>query len=257
MRAAAILFALLLFPTAAFAEKVQFEKGQAVRLEPNKAYLLVHTNTLWHAPLGGNLFVTPLLFRVLTEEELQKIKAAFEKDPDRWQKNLDPNVVVIEGNRPYEEINDKEHVMLVPVRPGTYILGVIGHMSSMMDTPVVGICPCMGTVKFEASPGVITDMGAIWVVPDGEPTDIPELAKVVTGKDTELSDHGWDIAIRPADPASHVPPTLRDLPRAPADYRATPSIPNYTGATLSRLAPLPGVLDYDKDGEVIDLKAKP
>ena len=30
--------------------------------------------------------------------------------------------------------------------------------------------------------------------------------------------------------------------------------PNYPGSHLSRLAPLPGVLAYDNDGDVVDLK---
>ena len=63
------------------------------------------------------------------------------------------------------------------------------------------------------------------------------------------------VAIRPAISASAVPQALQSLPLVAADYSAVPPFPNYLGGPLSRLAPLPGVLDYDKDGDVVDLKA--
>ncbi len=35
------------------------------------------------------------------------------------------------------------------------------------------------------------------------------------------------------------------------------AFPNFAGARLNRLAPVLGVLSYDKDGEVMDLKLSP
>jgi hypothetical protein len=65
------------------------------------------------------------------------------------------------------------------------------------------------------------------------------------------------VAIRPAGSTADVPAAIAALPRVAADYRAVPPFFNYTGAPLSRIAPLAGVIDYDKDGRVIDLKAAP
>jgi hypothetical protein len=46
----------------------------------------------------------------------------------------------------------------------------------------------------------------------------------------------------------------KSLPLAPADYGAVGAFPNYLGARLNRLAPMANVLDYDGDGQVIDLR---
>ena len=251
----AIALLFLLLPISAQAEDVQFSKGQAVSLMPDKAYLLVQTNDIGKT-LGGTWFVSPVLYRVLNQEEQQQLEAVIKKDPVDWQSKADPNVVVIVGSNTYEE-SGAGRFLLVATRPGAYILGGAATTNGSGDVRGVMIsCLCMGTVEFEAKPGVITDMGAVLAARDSEPTTIPELVKVVTGKETEIN-YGYvnDVAIRPAAPSSHVPQGLRELPRALADYHAVPAIPNYSGARLNRLAPLPGVLDYDKDGEVIDLKA--
>jgi hypothetical protein len=146
--------------------------------------------------------------------------------------------------------------MLVAVKPGTYILGGL-TASNWATTDVGGMIAslCMGTVKFEAKAGVVTDLGTILVALDNRPTNIPELAKYVMGKETELNFTNI-VAIRPAQSSSPPPQAFAELAPLPADYRAMSAFPNYSGAALSRIAPLPGVLDYDKDGDVIDLKVK-
>jgi hypothetical protein len=65
------------------------------------------------------------------------------------------------------------------------------------------------------------------------------------------------VAIRPAPQSTPASAALAALQPAPADYRAVSAFLNYPGSFLSRLAPLPGVLDYDKDGDVVDLKSQP
>jgi len=47
----------------------------------------------------------------------------------------------------------------------------------------------------------------------------------------------------------------KSLPLAPAGYGAVGAFPNYLGAGLNRLAPIANVLDYDGDGQVIDLRS--
>jgi hypothetical protein len=64
------------------------------------------------------------------------------------------------------------------------------------------------------------------------------------------------LAVRPFADGMFVPLQLSGLARASADYRAVGKFPNYFGGPIDRMVPVPGVLDYDADGNVIDLKAK-
>jgi len=113
----------------------------------------------------------------------------------------------------------------------------------------------MGTVKFEAKAGVITDLGAILTADDDKPTTIPELANVVSGKDRDFGPVPPIIGLRPATAALETPDALKALSIVPAEYHAVGAYPNFIGARLSRLSPVAGVLDYDKDGRVIDLRS--
>jgi hypothetical protein len=112
----------------------------------------------------------------------------------------------------------------------------------------------MGTVEFDAKPGVITDLGTIVTADDDKPTPIPELSNHVFGKLMGDALSPVDAAIRQATPAD-VPDSLKSLPHVEADYRAVAPFPNFLGAPLLRLAPLAGVLAYDKAGHVIDTKS--
>ena len=122
---------------------------------------------------------------------------------------------------------------------------------SLTDVGALVTSLCMGTVKFEARPGVVTDLGKILATRDDFPTAIPELTVIVTAKPSEVV--GWlpyDVAILPAVGSTRVHAALAALPHMPADYHAMPPYPNYAGANLGRLVPVAGVLDYDKDGDV-------
>jgi hypothetical protein len=103
---------------------------------------------------------------------------------------------------------------------------------------------------------VITDLGTVVNAMHELPTDIPELANVVAGKAVGLQVEFDDVAIRPQAPDTVTPDGLKSLPIVPADYHAVGWLPNYFGSYFGRLAPLSGVLDYDKDGNVLDLKAQ-
>jgi len=130
-----------------------------------------------------------------------------------------------------------QYVYLIAVTPGTYVL--YGHMwqdgPGDMDT-----CFCMGTVKFEAAAGKVTDLGRIRMPDD------------------------WDLPAPPANPAGIlpfvlVPPAtplqpagrLQGLPVTPAVLHAMDKMPNAFGVVIDRLFPIPGVLAYDRD-TVID-----
>jgi hypothetical protein len=249
----ALIVAVCLLSTPALAGGHQFSNGEAVTVQPDQGYVLARTFQFPGGRLSGTAMLAPVLVRVLSDDELTQAKAAAAADPDRWQNKIESNVVEPLADKPYALVNTEEY-LLIALKPGTYILaGTAVTAWAMVSEGLMTTSLCMGTVKFEVKPGVITDLGAILGARDDLPTDIPELAGVVLGKPVGSEARPFTLAIRPG--AQEVPAALSALPRVPADYRAVGAMPNYIGAPLSRLAPLAGVLDYDKNGNVIDLKA--
>jgi hypothetical protein len=252
-----VVLAALLLPASALGQTRQFKNGEAVTLEPDKAYFLARTYEFKGGALRGTIQVAPVLARLLTDEEMREAAELRETDPDHWKEKAPPNVVEMLPGEPYARANG-ESVLLTATRPGTYILvGVALTNWVSTDAGQLVTSLCLGTVKFEAKPGVITDLGEVLAARDDIPTTIPELASIVTQKSFGFGVFPYDVAIRPVNSSTLLPASLAALPRIPADYGAMPAYPNYSGANLNRLAPLAGVLDYDKDGGVIDLKAKP
>ena len=258
MRLLLLLFVACVLATPALSEveNRQFTNNETVSPQPGRAYLLVRTHDFKNkrALFGGTLRASPVLVRLLTGEEMRQADNLHSSDPGHWLEKVPSNVVTMVAYTPYAA-SGGENTVLVAVEPGTYTLAGI-----IASTAVLGTGLGMGTVRFEAKPGIITDLGEVLIVYDDAPTDIPELANVVTGKPMELTNHFFfDVAIRPVSAATTVPAGLALLPRIPADYHAMPAFPNYVGdyvggGQLSRLAPLAGVLDYDKNGDVVDLK---
>jgi hypothetical protein len=255
MKTRALLFAVtLLFAAASGADK-PFTKGQAVTLKPDSGYVLVRTTGQAGGMLRGTFQFSPLLIRVLTPEELDAAKAVADANPDDWKEKVAPNVVEPLADRPYAEAGD-EMTLLMPLKPGIYVLGGMAATNwAMKSEGVITSSLCMGTVKFEVKPGVIVDLGTIVSARDDLQTDIPELKSIVVGKMMGFSTLVYDVALRPG--VGAVPEKLKDLPIVPADYSAVPPYPNYFGGPVNRIAPVPGVIDYDANGNVIDLRAPP
>lgn len=248
------LIVLLAAAQQAHAQARLFSNGEAVQLDPGQAYVLVRTRDMPGGGLRGTTSFSPIFYRALGDTELADVKTLADKDPEHWKDRAQPNVVMLMAAKAWQRSNG-ENVMLAAVKPGTYILGGVSATNwASKDEGVMVASLCMGTVRFEARPGIVTDLGTVLLALDNQPTDIPELKNLVSGKENGLSFTNL-IAIRPA-PASTPPPAaLAALQPAPADYRAMPAFPNYPAAALSRLAPLAGVLDYDRNGDVVDVKA--
>jgi len=255
MKILALIFAAAVLSTPCFADNRQFADGEQVVLQPDLAYVLVRTFDEKGKGLKATAIFTPVLVRTLSKDELQQANDLAQKDPDRWMNKIEPNVVGPYADRPYMQ-KDVEEFMVFAVKPGVYALGgvAIGNTDWTKGGVVVASL-CMGTVKFEAKPGMITDLGAVVIAHDDHPTDIPELAKIVSGKDRGFGSYLLVVAVRPVTSAMETPEGLKALPIVTADYSAVDAFPNFLGGRLSRLAPLPGVLDYDKDGHAIDLHA--
>lgn len=134
--------------------------------------------------------------------------------------------------------------MLIEVPPGTYILYGTGVGSRGLVT-----CNCLGTVQFEARAGIITDMGALHADKVHGESPEPHLEDNL-GK--SMFNYGFVLgqAVVPATPATPVIASLQGLPRVAADYHAV-GLFREPGAGINRLAPVPGVLRYER-GKVID-----
>jgi hypothetical protein len=139
--------------------------------------------------------------------------------------------------------------VLVEAIPGTYALtGVAWHGFSTS-------CFCLGSVRFEAKPGVLTDLGTFLVERAADPSPEPELAPVSNlGAIAKMDYYLPAGAIRPATATDPIPTQAGGAPRVLADYHAfAPFV--LGGAQFSIfLAPMPGVLEYRRGG-VFDVKA--
>lgn len=242
MRIAAIFLACLLLAGPVFAKEAtqQFVDGEPVALRDDTAYLLVRTNLI-----DGDYIMDAVFVRNLNADELLGATERRQADPNVKEA---PNVVEMHGDNFYRSTPD-ERTFVLAVQPGTYILAGIATGAGAGD-----VCMCMGTVKFEANAGVITDLGLILMARDDKPSSISELAAHVRGKDIDVVPRLFVMGLQPYSKEMAVPETLVSLPRAVADYHASGRFPNYFGASIDRLAPVAGVLDYDKEGHVMDLK---
>lgn len=122
---------------------------------------------------------------------------------------------------------------LIAVKPGTY--SIYGSVM-LLGTGYGGVCMCMGTLKFDARPGEVIDLGifAIQGVAVGaRPPRVP------------LYGHPLPTELRPFD--GPLPARLQGLPVRSAEFRAAGKLPNYFGVTIDRMAPMPGVLGYRRD----------
>jgi hypothetical protein len=239
-----LLLAVALFVAPAFGGDQWFEKGEPVTLKPDMGYILVRSTRDERALATINF--SPILIRTLDPAQ---IEAATKSDAKH-----EANVVIPRADHPYAR-TETELTQVIPLKPGTYVLGGLANVLRSGWTEITVVTSlCMGTVMFEVKPGVITDLGTILNAAHVLPTAIPELANVVAGKDLDMNIALMDVAIRPQ--ASDTPEALKALPIVPADYHAYGLFPNYLGGQFARLAPLPGVLDYDKDGNALDLKAQ-
>lgn len=128
---------------------------------------------------------------------------------------------------------DNGSVYLQEVTPGSYRI--------YSATPMA--CFCMGSVKFEAKAGEITDVGAFDVGMADERTkgDSAQPGPVVLRY--RASGTGY-----PADPR------LSAMKLVPAVLRPVGKLPNYFGGSIDRFPAIEGVMRYDRD-RIVDLTA--
>ncbi|MDH7975655.1 hypothetical protein QH494_26010 [Sphingomonas sp. AR_OL41] len=257
-------------------EMTEIRGDKPVTLRADRAYFLFRTS----------FPVSPVFLRIPTDAEMQAYDAArreaFAKaEPELIRKRqiaiarkeaaeaagqksdiaIPPVPTLDEFNFVYGEVRNaqsirmsqafettgKEKMMLIEALPGQYVLYGLGYGE------IFHTCLCLGTVSFTAKPGQIADLGTLFVASASEKSDIPELASE-TGFGPSMNGHSvtWSAAVRPATASTPVPPLLAGKPLVPANYRATGKFVAGFAFNVNRLAPIPGVLGYDR-GNVLDL----
>lgn len=288
MRLLALTLTALLVTTATAAPKstddfVEIQAGTAVTIRSDRAYLLFRTNSRETRIHKG---LNPVFLRIPDAQEMAQYEAArnaafaraepalkrkrdqllaekaeavrgrriFDKaippvpSPENFNFVYDAirNLYSVAVGRAFEKPADGR-VLLIEAKPGRYVLYGWGQTDRLIT------CLCLGTVSFSAEAGRITDLGTLLMAPAAEESSIPEL-KPVTGFGPAMSGHVIVLAaaVKPVDATMPVPAALAGKPITPAQYRATGKFVSPFAFNIHRLAPIPGILGYDR-GTVLDL----
>lgn len=132
-------------------------------------------------------------------------------------------------------------VYLQELTPGAY--RVYGLMFVNPGVAAVGSCFCMGSVKFEAKAGEVTDLGAITVLPP---------SANVAGDSSHPVDASEKPLFTPTPTGTSIDPRLASAHVVPARFHPVGKLPNYFGLTITRMPAMPGVMRYDRD-RIVDL----
>lgn len=133
------------------------------------------------------------------------------------------------------EGEDKSFSYLIEVEPGEYTY--LGPILYLPGTPVLGVCYCMGSVKFEAKAGQITSLGDFFSLSWADRAALEQ-----STFEREL------LPDRPAEPTDwSIPQSLAQYPNAKAELRAAGKRNNFLRALVGRIPPVPGVLAYNRD----------
>lgn len=277
-----IAWALMLSTTAipaVAADKYirQFKDKDVFSAAPDRAYLLYRSNVVAKAGKPDIIFV-----RDLTDAELQTWKAAQveaaakqeaklasrlkDENVARKQRGLSPlaalpeserkalppavpyikdgvpNVVRVDGGRTVAK-TETERTYLVEVPAGTYLIA-----GQSFDGMVGGTCMCMGSVRFTAATGQVTDLGHVLAAPENGTSDVAEFKNMSV--DPEIDLPPWIMTVRPPSTQAAPLPFLNGARVIPATYVAAAKYPNYFGMMVNRMPPIEGVLRYDGDAVV-------
>ncbi len=241
---------------------VQF-KTVPIAMDPAKAYLLLRSSRA----KSGMINIEHVLLRIPTQPEIEEYltakQAAFEKELPKLRKKAKdgvepriedfvfhyegtPNAFSIDGGD-FLLDGEEERTFLLAVPPGTYVLYGISPGGIGLAT-----CNCLGTVKFEARPGEVTFMGALYADKVHKKSPIPHLED---NRGPSMFNYGFVFgqALVPPTEDMAFPPVALTLPVVRAEYFAVGTFREPGAEGINRLAPVPGVLGYER-GWPVDLR---
>lgn len=233
-----------------------------VVVSPAEAYVLLRTNKA----KSGLFPLVPVFLRAPTDQELADYReakaAAYEKDLPRLSKAQGGPPDLADYGFSYKSVSNvftirtkdavaetaEEFTYLLRVPAGEYVL----YGTTLSGAPGLAVCNCLGTVKFRADAGTVTDLGTLLIRKVSDKAPEPELA-TETGLGDKIQFATFVIAeaVRPATSSTSIPAGIPPQMRRPADYRPVAPFIERGAAMINRLAPLPGVLRYE-NGAVID-----
>lgn len=248
-----------------FVETAVVKDKPAVSLDPAKAYLLIRsvdstTVHLMRVPspedlvkydaLKAEAFAEALEKYAKKKKAYDKAKASFDSAPKGSKPRLPDEPVeptkenfeftpfglmtgVIVGPLNRFSKGDNGSVYLQEITPGSYRI--------YSATPMT--CYCMGSVKFEATAGEITDVGVFDTGLAADRTKGDSSQPGIFVLRYRASGEG-----RPADPR------LSAMKVVPAVLKPVGKLPNYFGGTIDRFPAVEGVMRYDRD-RIVDLSA--
>lgn len=269
----ALVAALAFLPSQTMAETQAIEEKHLVSgkqvLDPSRGYIFVH------APMRqAGLFMKAPNAEEIAEyeaewrEKFTKAQNEYPKKYDRWKRDYELLKDAKHSRLGKEPIEPKEenfsigpietrHLAgfgpqyifsknegyfsyLTEVDPGTYTYyGPLALAAGVYG----GVCYCMGSVKFEVRPGVITNLGNF-------------LSLRWLNQEQARASAAFDWIEPLNEPIDYaLPASLGALPSERAVLRAAGKMNNFYGVGIRRMPPVPGVLAYERD-VVIDLVAK-
>ena len=227
-------------------------------LKSDKAYLLFDSSRA----KSGMMQITHVFMRLPTGEEIDAFltakRAAYEMELPKLRKRAkDGEVPSFEDFQfDWNEVEntfavdmgaslDKGDTFLIEVPEGTYVLYGVAVGSRALTT-----CNCLGTVKFEAKAGTITNLGSLYADKVHKDSPVPHLEDNLGEK---MFQYGFILgqALVPAPQGAALPTSLAHLPAENADLQPVPMFREPRAPSINRLAPIPGVLEYDR-GRVVE-----
>lgn len=232
--------------------------GEQVNLRPDKAYLLVRSLADEKGRSG-----LPLLLRVPTKQENQQFHDAKLAEWRKKGAKAGPfesypfalrglgNLYIPDIKKPLER-DATVNAYLFETEPGDYVVYGVGNKYSLM------MCLCLGSVGFSAKPGHVTDVGTFLFGRASQPSPHTELAEVTNlGLAFDMDFPLISVALRPHRSIDLVPSAVQQMTRVDAKLYAVG--PYYEASTrgVNRLAPIPGVLGYQRGAPVDVASGKP
>ncbi len=231
-------------------------------LRADTAYLLLRTSTA----KSGMFPIQHVLLRIPSDDELAAYRTAKKRAYDTAQPELTKkakdgtvpsidefafdydgkaNTFVVDSGKFLED--GPMRTLLLEVPPGDYVLYGI----TLGNRGLVA-CNCLGTVRFGARAGVISDIGAVYADKVHKPSPVPHLEDNLGAS---MFQYGLILGQALVPPDGKVPPpaVLAGLTIEPAHFDIVEQFYEPGAPWINRLAPISGLLGYNR-GRPVDLR---
>lgn len=261
------------YPVAAQISEQDVVKGK-IKLKSDLGYLFLRSP----GRLAGTLIRVPDAaeiekYRTDRAAELVKQQAAYVTQLARWERNDERNrrdrvtsppkpaepsdenldfptlqSQLINGFGPtyaYAKSDDTgEFTYLTLLKPGRYIW--YGPVFWDANQGHIGACLCMGSVQFDVAAGQVTDVGN-FLSAAPRTQDHPTAGMGEVSFANGLGNSSINLEGRNADVTYGLPSSLAAWPVRTAEFHASGKMDNFFGVMISRMAPVPGILNYRRD----------